>query len=104
MRADEGTGHAGPDDDVLRCRGDPGDHRPDEGTLTLTVGPRMEVIGHLHVRESGGLGALGAADHLRGAVLLARDPISDLHRERTRAGVVPGRRGVTQGVVLGALL
>src|SRR5205085_9058592 len=70
MDPGRGTGHRGPEAEALRRSCDAADHAPDERALSLSVRPRMEVVGDRAELEAGLLGTLRVADEIRRGVFL----------------------------------
>src|SRR5918992_5020808 len=78
MNADGGTRDAGHDLEILRRLSDGSDHAPDKWTMSLSVYPRMVVVGDSDEAESHLLCSTGVPDQVRRPMFFTRDLVAKL--------------------------
>jgi hypothetical protein len=79
VQPDQRARHGGAELDALGRLRDRADHAPDERAVTLSVDPRVDVVGDQHVSEARCLRALRVLDELGGRMLFGGEPVADFH-------------------------
>src|SRR5207244_1906292 len=72
--------------------GDTAEHRPHERALSLSIDPRVVVVGDNGEIEAGALGLTGELHQVGGSVFFGAQPVAELHRAPCGTGYAKGGR------------